>query len=55
MAIRMLNGSALQEEGGATLGRRERPVVNDQANALEANCGLIEEFPAGCTLTGREP
>jgi hypothetical protein len=46
-AIRTLGCTALQDEGGATVGRRERPAVDDQANALEAGCGLIQRFSFG--------
>jgi hypothetical protein len=38
---------ALQREGGAALGRRERGAIDDQANALESGRGLIQRFGSG--------
>jgi hypothetical protein len=34
-------------EGGAAVSGRERVAIDDQADALEASCGVVQRFGCG--------
>jgi hypothetical protein len=45
--FRTTRRETLEQKGGSALGWRERPAIDDQANALESGRGLIQRFGVG--------